>query len=273
MTYTGAVSPAINHCLDAISIKDLQNNVIKSYKFNYLFQHKLFLDEIKEGIGMNQISKYRFKYKDLDLDYGAFEADYWGYYRAKDYDANCSSLEFHQRDADILHCTKDVLQQIIYPTGGSAIFEFESNNYSYIGDDDSYYMDWSENNFDANPYNWTISDELDNFTLDDNNPPNNFSFQGHNIYPLFSENTLTSDKILIFTTSITEAEGPSSLWLSKINPANNSTTQILLNTSGCPGEFRLESGFKYSVDFHWMDSTVLSSASISFKEKPGTLLQ
>lgn len=268
LTYTDTITTKINHCLDAITVKDEDENIVKKYKFSYLLLHKLFLDEIKEVAGTDSISKCRFKYKDLDLDYHDFEADYWGYYRYNDYDPNCSGIQFHKRDADRLHCTKDVLQQIIYPTGGSAVFEFEPNDYSYIGDEDTYYTEWEENNFDDNPYNWTISEELDNFTLDDTNPPGGYTLQGHEIRTLFDGAAITGNKIIIFTTSITEDEGPSFLYLRKINPSTNAVVSTVgINTFGCAKEFNLESGYKYSVDFHWVDSTVLSTASISYKER------
>jgi len=264
ITYTTPIGKGPNHCLNTITVKDLSHNVTaKQYKFNYLTPHKLFLDEIKEGPTGNELSKYKFRYEGLDLDYNDFDADYWGYYRFKDYDPGCVSIPQRSHNADLVYCRKDVLKQIIYPTKGSSIFEYESNDYSYIGDDPTFYNDWSQENFDPNPYNWTVED-YDSFSLDNStgNTPT-----GVEIYPLFGGNAITTDRYLIFNTTLSDDDH--FIYVKKLNPVNGAViSQTGISTHGCDSApIKLDANFKYSVYFQWVDYTIFASANVLIKEK------
>lgn len=237
--------------LDKITIKNWDNiTVVKEYKFNYLFTHKLFLDNIKEGDIANQYSKYQFKYENLDLDYTDFISDYWGYYKLGVYENDCVNYTNRNRDTDKVFCKKDVLKQIIYPTKGSAIFEFEPNTYSYIGDtpipDDDNQVDYSENFLD-NPDN-TSTINLTPIILSNN--PNDST--GSITYDL---GTFTENKTYVFNTSFSGADETNLgfLYLKKTNPSNSSETIVPrgLYTGGCPLELKLEAGYHYDIKFDW----------------------
>lgn len=91
-----------NHILN-VAYDDIQNRLVKSVP----------------GQVNDQI--YHFKYK-APL-YSGSERDEWGYPIVED----CNLYYFGNQDV----ATGGVLQQVIYPTGGSVIYEFESNTYSH----------------------------------------------------------------------------------------------------------------------------------------------
>jgi YD repeat-containing protein len=268
LTTSGMVAPAIDHCLNKIMVRTWDTTtVVKEYKFDYLMAHKMFLDKIKEGSGLLQYPKYQFKYDLLDIIHNETDSDYWGYYRRDDF-AGCGvTFEERNRDADKLYCKKDVLKQIIYPTKGSAVFEYESNDFSFIGDNDDQYMEWSLNNFDQNPNNWTITD-IDEFWLDDDHPPYPDSL-GETDQDLFGLAVLSANRIFVFTSTIDFTDlNPETLDIIKIDPSNNTEVgEIDLYADGCPHEVTLVGGFKYKLRFNWMDNSVLSSSHIIVKEK------
>jgi YD repeat-containing protein len=208
------------------------------------------LDNIKEGDIANQYSKYQFKYENLDLDYTDFISDYWGYYKLGVYENDCVNYTNRNRDTDKVFCKKDVLKQIIYPTKGSAIFEFEPNTYSYIGDtpipDDDNQVDYSENFLD-NPDN-TSTINLTPIILSNN--PNDST--GSITYDL---GTFTENKTYVFNTSFSGADETNLgfLYLKKTNPSNSSETIVPrgLYTGGCPLELKLEAGYHYDIKFDW----------------------
>lgn len=248
--------------LDKITIKNwYTNSIVKEYKFNYLFTHKLFLDNIKEGDIANQYSKYQFKYEKLDVNYTDFISDYWGYYKLGIYENDCVNYTNRNRDTDKVFCKKDVLKQIIYPTKGSAIFEFEPNTYSYIGDtpipDNDNQVDYSENFLD-NPDN-TSTINLPPIVLS-NNPNDSIGSITYNL------GTFTENKTYVFNTSFSGADETNLgfLYLKKTNPSNSSETIVPqgLYTGGCPLELKLEAGYHYEIKFDWGISTPHSLVAI-----------
>ncbi|NBL64526.1 hypothetical protein GV828_04840 [Flavobacterium sp. NST-5] len=68
---------------------------------------------------------YQFKYRQSGLfDSSGSGTDYWGYSKM-----GCSVVAPGE-SADNIKTTNGVLQQIIYPTGGCVVYDFESNTYS-----------------------------------------------------------------------------------------------------------------------------------------------
>src|SRR5690606_4909268 len=47
-----------------------------------------------------------------------------------------NNFNAYSRNTDPENCTDHILQKISLPTGGCMIFDFESNTYSYIGDEE-----------------------------------------------------------------------------------------------------------------------------------------
>jgi YD repeat-containing protein len=252
LNYSYPVNPKINHCLNSVVIKDLNNNIIKSYAFSYLFKHKLFLNEIKEGFGSNEISKYLFKYQDLDIDYSDFISDYWGYYKFGDYETDCINYSNRNRDTDKVYCKKDVLKQIIYPTKGSTVFEYEPNTYSYVGDFPipetpdqlEYSEDFTSNNSDNHTNTY-----IDTVVLSSNySNSNNQLGTGSATYDLgvFSTNTT-----YIFNSIFTGVDDDNLgfLYLTGTNGTNSVSKG--LHTNGCNLELKLKAGYHYHILFNW----------------------
>lgn len=242
--------------------------IVKKYKFDYLFTHKMFLDKITEETNPSQISKHEFRYNNLDEDYSNFDADYWGYYRYKDYNAECVTIENINRETDKIYCKKDALKQIVYPTKGSAIFEFESNTYSYISDyeildvnEEGYFDD-----FTNNPDNTTITN-LDTIILS-NSSSQNYPI-GNDIYDL---GIFTQDRVFIFNSNFTGVDDDNLgfLWLkgTKVSNPSEDPISIGIHTNGCPRELKLKEGYHYSIRFDWSISPPhIVAATISIDEK------
>lgn len=136
--------------LNSITIKDWNDTLIR--KFNLQHSYSTILDtrlmlsgitEHQTGLEKKHVLDYNVPHNLIQND-SRIGKDHWGFfnYRPDNYPAT----DF--RDTDKNYCKVDVLQKIVYPTGGCAVFDFESNTYSYIGDQPI-------NSFDDNPDNFT----------------------------------------------------------------------------------------------------------------------
>ncbi|WDO13614.1 DUF6443 domain-containing protein [Flavobacterium sp. WW92] len=105
----------------------------------------MFLDSVVESNFKDaQKQTYRLSYKQGYPGYGTFGKDLWGYFTLiPDGIAGAG-----YRETSPAYCTYDILQKMSLPTGGSLLFDFESNEYSYIGDT-------PVTDFSGNPLNWT----------------------------------------------------------------------------------------------------------------------
>ncbi len=274
-------NPETSPYLSEITVRDwtpdatnTQTTIRKQYNFKYLFEHKLFLDKLTEVSGQEHNSVYQFLYDSgFDLDESELDADYWGYYKLKE---TCSSLDNPKRDIDKVLCKKDVLKQIIYPTKGSAVFEFEPNTYSYVGDDpvleSEEQLDYLDT-FENNPDNWTITHDVFNITI--NNDLGNNYIGNQNLNPIGSKihdlGTFSSERTLVFTATsdIPSDEVVSLVLKKKASFASTTTLQTYaINTNSCsPNEYKLEAGFDYSIVFSWSSNNALFTNTITIDEK------
>lgn len=83
------------------------------------------------------VYKYKFEYNPLILPhYNSRQTDNWGYYNGKSYqelikyDKHDELYNFRQ--SDTIKAKAEILQKIIYPTGGEINFDYESHTYSKI---------------------------------------------------------------------------------------------------------------------------------------------
>jgi len=123
--------------LASIKLVDNANNEIKKYSFtqgytNGSLNTRMLLKKIELSKNGSYIDKYELIYKSSNAigSYG-FEKDNWGYLSLQD-DGDCGykhSESVNPFSASII----DVLLGIKYPTGGFALFNFESNTYAYEG--------------------------------------------------------------------------------------------------------------------------------------------
>jgi len=114
---------------------------------NYIFEYtspRMFLAKIKlmdKRIHYAPtdafISEYRFKYNHLDClptDYLTRATDHWGYYNGSSYAIPTTTggkRSFHLlRNPNGSRCQYGMLSEIVYPTGGKSVLEFEPNDFS-----------------------------------------------------------------------------------------------------------------------------------------------
>lgn len=128
--------------LDSIVVKNWYGERIKQYKFTYDYLtiaagqnslSRLALSMITEkdcryglnseqGKELSHVMNYRFPYASSQV---GLKRDYWGYFSQR--------LRGSKR-TDEKWCSTHVLESIIYPTGGSVVFDWGPNTYSYEGD-------------------------------------------------------------------------------------------------------------------------------------------
>ncbi len=139
--------------LKTIQLRTINDSIVSTftldYDYNEILVKRLFLRGLTKSYP-NQIKteSYDFFYK-RNIPLGnplIFGRDYWGYFNTYNLD-NCTGQDINfMRDASPIASTFDLLQKINYPTKGSTIFHFETNQYSFIGDQ-------LINDFSENPYN------------------------------------------------------------------------------------------------------------------------
>ena len=129
----------------------LLNKICLNYGSEGVFNYKLeydmgsfpMLNAVKimnEAVHYNSqasIGTYRMKYNGLNqlpADHLSRAVDHWGYFNGSSYGYPSTTAEFetfkNRRDPNPQYCQLGLLQELIYPTGGSSVFEYESNDYS-----------------------------------------------------------------------------------------------------------------------------------------------
>jgi YD repeat-containing protein len=136
--------------LSEIEIRTWKENLVKKFYFDYGYT----LNNLKSRMVLNKvqlhdkndefISQYLLAYKQNTNDV-PLGKDYWGYFNKKF--CETTNRETAPGLSDI-----DILQQIQYPEGGTAVFDYESNSYSYEGD-------VALTDFSENPNNWQEVDD------------------------------------------------------------------------------------------------------------------
>lgn len=116
-----------------IVIKDFLGNSIKEYHFEYEEEyiqenlrrtHLIKIDELNENITQTYHLEYKSIMHEDDLIIGY---DQWGYSNLINKWCNTPDLS----RLSSIYSTNGVLQKILLPTGGSIIYEYEQNTYSY----------------------------------------------------------------------------------------------------------------------------------------------
>lgn len=130
--YGGAISAirdkAYSYKLDEIKMK---NRTVRFY-YTDMAKRRLQLDSLK----INRGEVYKFQYNPLLLpSYTQALTDNWGYYNGKKYFSG-SGLNFSNlyafRQPDSTYVKAEILEKIIYPTGGEADFKYELHTYSKV---------------------------------------------------------------------------------------------------------------------------------------------
>lgn len=154
-----------NACkLKDISISDWNDGLLKKYELKYTYfnlanNNRLFLTAV-DVLDKNLVKQqgYGLSYEENLVQSETVGKDAWGYYNLKPIYLTTDSYT----DVTPGFCTSQVLQKIALPTKGSIVFEYEPNQYSYIGSD-------PVAGFDQNPDNWNYYDTDKAFTTSWNN--------------------------------------------------------------------------------------------------------
>jgi YD repeat-containing protein len=147
---SGSVDPSPYHKeglqLDAIILRSPSNTEIKKVQFNYNYlgggngSRHLLTSLTEVGKGTYVFNYYRTN--EFPSSYNR-NIDHWGYWKGG-YDDNASMIPNVSqdiigdqvigstlRDADSSFCNVGLLQQVIYPTGGSTTFNYEAHKYAH----------------------------------------------------------------------------------------------------------------------------------------------
>lgn len=126
------VFDAFNNKVLQVKYDDAENKLVKS------------LNEVNlENTVESQTYEFKYHKPAIMLNEEDDSFDIWGYPKRK-----CSDL-YPGHTADLGYVTNGVLQQIIYPSGGSVVYEFESNSFSFKGNKNP--MDHADPAYYVNP--------------------------------------------------------------------------------------------------------------------------
>lgn len=118
--------------LDSIIIKSKDNNFVKKIEFDYIdnSQERLKLFSVSEVSADNRKRMtHTFQYNQTKMPpYNSNQLDHWGYYNGNTYTA--TNIYEDRSIINPNYLKAEIIEQITYPTGGKAIFEFEPHKYS-----------------------------------------------------------------------------------------------------------------------------------------------
>ncbi|HEX8574980.1 MAG TPA: hypothetical protein VF677_01665 [Flavobacterium sp.] len=120
--------------LKSITVSDWNGTQLKKFNFTQdyseVLNRRMFLKKIEEsGSENNFIGDYQLSYKEfLNMSGYIVGKDRWGFFNLQGCDAQADKKKTMPG-----FCDTNVLQKIKYPTAGSAIFDYESNQFSFIG--------------------------------------------------------------------------------------------------------------------------------------------
>lgn len=153
--------------LKEISVKRVDSVLLKKIHFNHSYQtvidKRLILDSISEERG-GQFLSYDLYYYNQEIPFDhRLGLDCWGYFNVI---PNCMMDESLVNESSPNYSKLGVLQKIKYPTQGSVIFDFESNDYSFE-------MNTPITDFSTNPNNktylnsnsYTFTETANSFTV------------------------------------------------------------------------------------------------------------
>jgi YD repeat-containing protein len=234
--------------LKHITIANWAEEELKKYTLNYDYSSlniygqadptkKLLLVGMTESNFIdNKTLSYTLSYRHPSSGLNAVGKDYWNYYTLRP--LNYTGPIY--REPDPAFCTFDVLQKMTLPTGGSILFDFESNTYSYIGDEPL-------TDFESNANNWqTITTTLPAIT----------SSGGSATYYLPVSG---SERRMTYTHTVSPAATNYGLQLRKVPNGGSNYAELDPETS----EYILEPNEQYYFRFDWFLNGTQGSATIS----------
>lgn len=147
---TNMLQPENAGYLEEVVVTDWNNSFVKKFKLDYDYSTaldtRMVLRQMTEmDVANNPNGQYHFIYKFNETNGQRIGKDAWGYLNlSPNWDSQDVTFSNEPTPG---YSTSDVLQKIKYPTGGCAIFDFEANRYSFLGDVEV-------TDFDENPDNY-----------------------------------------------------------------------------------------------------------------------
>lgn len=144
-TGTGRYDSNINAngpVLNSMTVTNWYGQIVKRYDFNYDYAsistsalnakslNRIILIGVNEKNTINNTESigYSFSYKEPIISVGTpVLKDYWGYFNRR---------MGNSKEPDNYWCSAQVLEKITQPTGGSIVFDFGPNTYSYVGSEE-----------------------------------------------------------------------------------------------------------------------------------------
>lgn len=144
------IQESINYALGGMSVKNINNKLIKQWDFNYTYgTGRLTLSKITERSGTHSKPPYEFSYSGALPVATSFARDHWGFYNSNGSntmipatkttrfgDPEPVELSGADRSPSASRVLAGMLSQITYPTGGKDILTFESHDYSFEQNDE-----------------------------------------------------------------------------------------------------------------------------------------
>ncbi|WP_461630250.1 RHS repeat domain-containing protein [Labilibaculum euxinus] len=222
---------------------------------------RLKLDNIEEVSGLESLTLYQFKYDEtVQLPAkSSLDKDHWGFYNAEGNSTlipDKTDLNYLHRGAnkygmpyDIMNSIKPyiganrrmnptsvktgIIKEIVYPTKGSTIFEFESNSYSnyYTLLNTDYYPDWfASYYYDVMDRNWGGSSDVleKSFSLEN---ATNVTFWASISAGMLGENLydFRGSKVELFKVTGSVETSMKSLYINPADMGNLNKTDVTIN--------------------------------------------
>lgn len=149
--------------LNDVIIKDHNDQENRRYAFSYsTVNSRLWLDKVSTQAG-GETQDYELTYYNKNITPFDGESDDWGY---------TDGTGTNGAPFDVNAIKSGLLTKIEYPTGGSKVFEFEHNSFSYQGSDSLSTNDY----FSYNPNNSEVVSENRVYNLDNNSGATNIVY-------------------------------------------------------------------------------------------------
>lgn len=135
--YGSSFSFSYNDFMDKSYYLKLDNIIGIDRNISFLYTNntntRLKLNSIQFLTGVNGLTdhKYEFRYNSTALPcYNSRKTDRWGYYNGVDYSGSIQTYQLYSLRSPNANLMKaEILEEIIYPTGGRTTFEYEPHSY------------------------------------------------------------------------------------------------------------------------------------------------
>jgi YD repeat-containing protein len=139
-----------SYMLGTVLVRNNLNKVIKDWRFTHDYSTgRLTLKKITEMSATSSIPPYEFRYYNGELPAAtSFHQDHWGFYNSNNYSGVATmipatkafpvgstslvNLQGASRQPHAGRVLTGMLREIVYPTGGRDVMEFEPHDYSFM---------------------------------------------------------------------------------------------------------------------------------------------